>query len=87
MNVMLEDSYPAVRRIASRSLTHLFADASERTQAILRDYNPEGTVEARAETIQALQTLLGEHAWIAPDRAWVAQLRRRAANVNIEIGE
>jgi hypothetical protein len=83
LDVMANDPYPAVRRIAWRSAQAL-ADAPS---APFARFVATDDAERRASVIAQIEASLPEGAVVRPDPLWVAPLRAAAAEVAIDIGE
>lgn len=81
LEVMANDPYPAVRRIAWRSARALAGEVAD-----WRGYEPTAAAAERERWVVALASRLGGGV-IAPDPAIARELRDRAANLAIEIGE
>lgn len=81
LDTLADDPYPAVRRMAWRSLRALHPDA---TGLDWRSYVPTGPAEARRAWVREAEVSLDVR---RPDRAEVAPLRARAAQQAIFIGE
>ncbi|MFK7992410.1 MAG: multiheme c-type cytochrome [Sandaracinaceae bacterium] len=82
LDAMDRDRYPAVRRIAWRSLRALMPDASDDWDG----YVPTADVGRRRAWTEAVRRRLGSRVILPPD-GWVTTLRARAAEVDIDIGE
>lgn len=82
LDTLVQDPYPAVRRIAWRALR-------ARNPGVKRwpGFDPEGAAEKRASQVQALRRALGPGRVVPPDAEHVSGMRAQAAAVAIEIGE
>lgn len=84
MDTMLDDDYPAVRAIASRSLSALLPPETLDT---LAPFTATDARASRARFLTRLRAQLPAGAVQPPDPDWAAALRAQAARVAIEIGE
>ena len=84
LDTLVADPYPAVRAIASRALAQRLQARAPSAAERLRGFVATAPSEVRSGERDALQELL---ALPVLDRGWLAQLRSRAAEVAIEIGE
>jgi hypothetical protein len=84
LDVLASDPYPAVRRIAWRSARAL---APARGRAALEAYEATASRAERAAVLAEVARMMPEGAVVAPDAAVVVELRARASEVAIEIGE
>jgi predicted CXXCH cytochrome family protein len=81
------DAYPAVRSIASRSLSAVLSRKHASAAAALAAYSATDPPEARAAVLSAATRLLGPAALQAPEPALATRLRAAASEAAIEIGE
>jgi predicted CXXCH cytochrome family protein len=88
LDVMAEDSYPAVRHLAWRAARRL-VERHHPAQAVrfAATYDPTGEATARRRALDETRASLPPAAIISPDPSRATRLRAQAAEVNIEIGE
>jgi hypothetical protein len=82
LEVMEADRYPAVRRLAWRSLRRLVGPRAAAGDGPGADYDPSGDAGARAQVVDRLRRALGPAAAPSDPRA-----RAPARDVDLEIGE
>jgi hypothetical protein len=87
LEVLRGDDYPAVRAIASRSLAQLLEPREPAAAVMERAFVATARGREREAAVNALKKVLGPNAVAELDRALVTQLRARAADAAIEIGE
>ncbi len=87
LDVMENETYPAVRRIAWRAARKLVQQHHGAERPRWNEYDPTGPEAARKAAARQIAAMLPAGAVEPPDAARTAELRTRASSAAIEIGE